>query len=462
MAQALTAAVAFAGARRRASPYPEALALLAGLILPNAAYFVGQVADVGSPLRAPILGLYLCVVALSRWLPSAVALGAYLAALLFDFVWTLTVTFHMPPSSALDAFRFTSELHLFDSPFYMALIVGTGISTAGVMTIIVRHRETLRRASMVPTALATLVVAGLDSTAVVANQVVLPALRGAPATPESAVRKSGFGEAVLRPGAANALLVITESMGAFANPAHRALLLRPFDDPRIRRAYDVSSGTVPFYGSTTSAEMRELCGRGETYTALTTEAAHDCMPHQLSRAGRRTAAIHGFSGTMFDRETWYPIAGFQRSDFAETLHDRLTRRCGWVFSGLCDNEIGQNLPRLLRRGSAATFTYWLTLNSHVPVRPNDASARLGCDDGGPLGHVEVCRMTELWIDVMEAVAAAALNEHVGPLEVLIVGDHAPPMWSRRGRALFTPGEVAWIRLSPKAGGSIPAARRPDP
>ncbi|MBE2279503.1 MAG: hypothetical protein IAE91_03860, partial [Ignavibacteriaceae bacterium] len=62
----------------------------------------------------------------------------------------------------------------------------------------------------------------------------------------------------LRPGAANALLVITESMGAFANPAHRALLLRPFDDPRIRRAYDVSSGTVPFYGSTTSAENKLL------------------------------------------------------------------------------------------------------------------------------------------------------------------------------------------------------------
>ena len=37
-----------------------------------------------------------------------------------------------------------------------------------------------------------------------------------------------------------------------------------------------------------------------------------------------------------------------------------------------------------------------------------------------------------------------------PFEILVVGDHAPPLWSRQGRGLFVPGAVSWFRLSPKA------------
>ncbi len=37
-----------------------------------------------------------------------------------------------------------------------------------------------------------------------------------------------------------------------------------------------------------------------------------------------------------------------------------------------------------------------------------------------------------------------------PTDILIVGDHAPPLWYRKARDLFTTGEVSWFRLSPKA------------
>jgi hypothetical protein len=33
---------------------------------------------------------------------------------------------------------------------------------------------------------------------------------------------------------------------------------------------------------------------------------------------------------------------------------------------------------------------------------------------------------------------------------MLVGDHAPPLWSKAGRNLFTPGKVTWVRLTPKA------------
>ena len=60
-------------------------------------------------------------------------------------------------------------------------------------------------------------------------------------------------------------------------------------------------------------------------------------------------------------------------------------------------------------------------------------------------------MTEMWMDVMDSVVALATDPGLPPFEILVVGDHAPPLWSRQGRGLFVPGAVSWFRLSPKAG-----------
>jgi hypothetical protein len=47
------------------------------------------------------------------------------------------------------------------------------------------------------------------------------------------------------------------------------------------------------------------------------------------------------------------------------------------------------------------------------------------------------------------VARIARDPAVGPADILVVGDHAPPLWSKRGRAEFAPGQVAWYRLQPR-------------
>jgi hypothetical protein len=43
-----------------------------------------------------------------------------------------------------------------------------------------------------------------------------------------------------------------------------------------------------------------------------------------------------------------------------------------------------------------------------------------------------------------------MTAEIPPTEILLVGDHAPPLWSKAGRALFTPGKVTWVRLTPRA------------
>ena len=55
------------------------------------------------------------------------------------------------------------------------------------------------------------------------------------------------------------------------------------------------------------------------------------------------------------------------------------------------------------------------------------------------------------MDLFDSIARAVAD--LPPMEILVVGDHAPPLWSKVGRNLFTPGQVTWVRLAPKTEGA---------
>jgi len=51
------------------------------------------------------------------------------------------------------------------------------------------------------------------------------------------------------------------------------------------------------------------------------------------------------------------------------------------------------------------------------------------------------------VDLLQAVTTMAAG--LLSTEILLVGDHVPPLWSKQGRHRFTPGQVSWVR-SPRA------------
>jgi hypothetical protein len=245
----------------------------------------------------------------------------------------------------------------------------------------------------------------------------------------------------------HSLLVVVEALGQFKDPEMQAILLQPFRDPNLLQRYAVTMGTTTYYGSTTAAEMRELCNTREPYQGLLEGKAFDCLPKQLAARGYRTTALHNFGAGFFERAAWYPRLGFETLTFGEDLAGLSRRRCGGPFRGVCDADLIPFIGRQLREASVPTFAYWLTLSTHVPVAPREGTPRLGCTEGGPIGSVEVCHMTEMWLDVFHGLSA--LTTSIPPTEILIVGDHAPPLWSKTARRLFTPGKVPWIRLTPR-------------
>jgi len=151
---------------------------------------------------------------------------------------------------------------------------------------------------------------------------------------------------------------------------------------------------------------------------------------------------------MFDRIKWYPNIGFQRMIFRNELIKDKPQVCGMVFKGACDTDIGERVAMMAKGREPPQFLYWLTLNTHIPILLGEGRARFNCiETGGPFGHTEVCDLTEMWLDVLDQVAALAMVKNLPPTEILIIGDHAPPLWSRQGRSLFEPGKVTWVRLS---------------
>ena len=272
---------------------------------------------------------------------------------------------------------------------------------------------------------------------------------------DSAADSSGFRKTVLGHSGRNALLVVVEALGHFTNAQQQEILLQSFSNPDLRKRYDVTTGTTTYYGSTTAAELRELCDTRESYQAIIDGLQLDCIPHQMEARGYRTVALHGFTSKFFQRDAWYPKLGFEKRIFGEDLVGTTYRQCGGPFRGPCDVDLVPLISHELQSTRKPTFFYWMTLSTHVPIAPREGTPQLGCEKGGgAMRQLDVCYMSEMWADVLSSLAR--MTADIPPTDILIVGDHAPPLWSKAGRQLFTPGKVTWVRLTPRDASRVSA------
>ncbi|HZP69705.1 MAG TPA: sulfatase-like hydrolase/transferase [Pseudolabrys sp.] len=429
---------------------PTAAIFAAGLILPNLLSIVtlGSYIDLSLPPRTAAIMAYATLAICARRIPYALTIILFLAILAADIVWTIAVSFALAPNELVGALAHTQHINFLRSPLYAALI-GVLVTTSAATLWLLYRRETLLRANVVALFAAALIFAGVEFATNISPHYQFGALLGRNVPIESAAAKSGF-NAVAGTNGRNVVLVLVESLGYLTDPIARRQVDSPLFDARITDKYQITTGNVVYYGSTTSGEMRELCSTRESYEDFTKTNGSSCLPARLRQRGYATMAVHAFSYTMFDRGEWYPVIGFEKGVFGEELVKVTHRLCGGPFRGVCDSD----LPPIIAQESAFSkkpkFIYWLTLNTHVPVVGDDAKADFGCEkDAGLFRHVRVCEMAELWRDVFEGVSKLALDPSIGPAEILVVGDHGPPLWSRRARAQFEPGLVPWYRLTPR-------------
>ncbi len=427
---------------------------LVGLVLPNALTLGALAAGIGTPPRTAAILAFACLALVARVAPFGVTAALFVALVVYDAVATLALLFGLAPGEILTAVKLSTELKLFESPLYRGLIAGASLLVVGNLVALGRWRARITGGNALALVAAAGIVAGLDFVSNTSAHYAFGSLYGTGRPVESAADASGFRAAALK-GERNAVLVVVEALGRFEDPALQAALLSPFADPALAARYAVSTGRTTYYGSTTAGELRELCDTREPFDDLSAATASRCLPARLAARGHDTVGIHNFTRNFFGREGWWPRIGLGRRIFGEDLAPRTGRRCGGPFKAVCDTDVVPLIHETLRAATRPTFLYWLTLSTHVPVALREGTDRFGCAEGGAFGHVEVCNMAELWADVFAGLAA--MTADLPATDILIVGDHAPPLWFRTGRGLFSPGQVTWIRLTPKPGGPAVAA-----
>jgi hypothetical protein len=256
------------------------------------------------------------------------------------------------------------------------------------------------------------------------------------------------------PGQDHILLVIVESLGMLKDPAGDSLLLAPLESPEVRRKYALRSGSVPTKGSTTSGEMRELCGILASHRDVRRLSLESCLPSVLARRGYRTASFHGYKQTFFGRSSWYPRLGFARSSFDEELRPGGAGRvCGFVYRGACDADVAKAVREALATTGVPhrEFVYWLTLNAHFPMDEKTAAAgTFRCEGYPPAAqNRDVCRLMRIESIVVDAVRSIALDSTLMPTHIVLVGDHPPPFPREATRALFAEERVPYLELTPR-------------
>lgn len=407
---------------------------------------------VGPPRAIEIVGIGICGLILRR-APFWVRFPAFVALILASAVKFVAGIFHMPLRGLLHSVGFLAELRPAGSIEY--LVAGALFAATIVIAyrLFRRPQDFVAHGELAAAAALLFAAAGLDYAVSSDNMGSYSRLAPPDAPFSSAVARSGFGAAK---DDRHLVVVMVEALGVPRDPRLASQLMRHWRMPAITRAFDVTSGTSLSYGSTTSGEVRELCGRWGDYPALMDKRDETCLPARLAARGYATAAYHGFDDGLFERTDWYPNAGFNEMHFRESLFAQGVGRCPGVFPGACDRDIPALLGRRLKAADTPQFLYWLTLNSHVPVTDSRTLGTSDCARFDPAlarDGAMVCRLFKLWDGTFAALATALADPALPRTDILIVGDHAPPFFDRSQRKRFVPGRVPWVLLRHKGSGS---------
>jgi len=415
------------------------------LVLPNLLIFAMW--PIGGPPMQPVLlisGLLALVI-------SAFCSGIWQRLLLAVMIavttlWYVCMMFNISPLNMSVMPAFLREVRPWKSPGYL---LGGAIVLAAAILVLIKAPLAPKPRSLRSLVVVLVVIIGIAQ--------LDQAIANSTSSSYNARPESGdpFSSATQRAGlmappqsARHVIIVLVEGLGMPVGSEEKAIFDADWDRPNWRERYDVSHGHVPYYGSTTNGELRELCGVWGEYFRFDFDKA-DCLPKAYRAAGYETSAIHAFDSSFFDRTAWYPLLGFQRMEFKHDLVSEGVPLCGGLFPGACDRDIPALLASRLKQASKPQFVYWLTLNTHLPVIADPQLGTERCELGDQKWRQDMpqlCRMFLLHHQLANAIDAMMMDPDLPAVDMLIVGDHIPPFSDRDYRSRFSPTDVPWIFL----------------
>lgn len=403
---------------------------------------------VGGPQMAG--SIFLCgLIALlaSQRRSPAIRIISVIAIYALTIAIYVTTSFNIGIANVLDAPQYVTELRPTDSPEYVAALLIMAASLGAAIYFRPRTPMVTSKGPVIMALGGIALLVNIDTVATAGTRGSYKASAPAGTPIDSAVLQTGIEPN--RVTARNLVIVMVESWGVPANDADRMIDRAVWRPERWSERYEVSSGTSAYYGSTTNAEVRELCGFWADHNSFDFKSSH-CLPEQFRAAGFATHALHSFDGDFFNRREWYPMIGFDDARFKDELIAAGAGSCEGVFPGACDVDIPREIGKLLKQSRQhRNLVYWLTVNSHLPV---PSSKSLGTDTCR-LGTIEwrqqfpmLCRSYRVHQRLADALTAEILDKEFPEADILIVGDHMPPFFPRSIRTRYDAAHVPYYFL----------------
>lgn len=243
------------------------------------------------------------------------------------------------------------------------------------------------------------------------------------------------------------LLIINESWGVTANQDIQTDILSPILNSI--HSIQVKQDKLSFIGVTLGGELRELCAKAPIHYNLKNQLKgfENCLPNKYKQLGYNTVAVHGAIGFMYDRQYWYPRAGFQEMLFRDKGLNIPNSRC-YSFPGNCDSDIAEKIIDKFRSNDKL-FLYWLTLNTHAIYDKRDLKIDLfDCSEFNIEINTAVCRNLKLQKQFFHTLSKMIEHSSLSSTRVIVVGDHEPPIISNE-KQVFVPGKVPIITFKVK-------------
>lgn len=250
------------------------------------------------------------------------------------------------------------------------------------------------------------------------------------------------------------VLIIVESLGIHNSERVKSALLETLYDQDVKSiGYKLFLGKIPFRGSTTYAELRELCGLYGYYGNLTENHTDLCLPKIAYQNGWTVSGLHGFHGSMFNRRHWWTHLGINNILFLEDF-PKEAPKCGGAFAGVCDRYVISKAFDIASSGRQ--FVYALTLNSHLPLEPTilDIDIKRLCDDE-KISETD-CQLIQSHFIVFRSIrnSILELRKDQKPY-VIVVGDHAPSYMDTELREGYSQIFVPGFLLEPQFNSEAP-------
>lgn len=457
-------------AQNKKFPLGFALALLGLLIFPNLLFWA-----LGKEIflsRSLVNVDYFLLAAIVIWLPGILRWLSFTLLCALDFLTAAGPAFHFSYrsmlQSVLDTFDLQPELFI---PIALAIFIGSACAALVITkSVAIRQLRWLYcllfllsgvglqmldkqlSANVLPVNFSTSTFGNIARIILADSRRNTPVLETIPDTqPVAADVIWKIPQTDGQQAPQNILLVLVESWGLYKEDAVNQALIKRFDS--LAPDFQISSGQVPFKGSTVPGELRELCrlAFSGVHPPTNALAQYDCLPQKLAELGYSTLGIHGYSGTMFKRREWYPTLFGEHIWFVNELDMKLAERsrCGVSFRGICDDTLIDYLANHdVPENDEKRFTYLLTLNSHLPVyQPGNSD--ISCKEFSTTDQrPQHCYLYQHMVQIFDSVKRFAKQQPESSL-IVLVGDHMPPFIKTSDRSAYHDKAVPYLVLRSK-------------